>query len=186
MNAPTCAAGVAPPTAASTGTCRAGSGEHGDETLSHVGSAPHAVTDSRSLTPRLRQTVTLFCRKCREPIPADGIAYRGTSWDLTICPGCFDLETHRPDGRNDWARRKLEQRECEWCGRTCYNTHARNSQCSRFCSINCERRYLRQLSLQPVTCQCGIDFVPARRNQRHCSIACKQAAYRRRSAEART
>jgi len=137
----------------------------------------HSVTDDSTPAMRALRSVTVFCRNCGSEIHVDGTAYRGTSWDITVCESCYQSELQ--SGRSGFCKDRLVGRECEWCSRTCY-TRPGDFLISRFCSIGCQRRYLRRRKLRSLTCSCGNEFRQSRPNQLHCSQACKQRAYRER------
>ena len=130
-----------------------------------------SVTDDRPVSVTGRRNVTpLTCLDCREPIGGADVVFRDNTWDRHVCDRCHSQKT-----KINWASHR--KRICEWCGRPCY-TLPGNTLTARFCSINCQRRYLRQVRRVVATCVCGGTFVPSRRNQQHCSVACKQRAYR--------
>lgn len=137
-----------------------------------------AVTDNSGSPSAPLRNVTLSCRECHRGISLEETVYRGTRWDLTVGDCCLEF-LHRERG----YRHSREHRECEWCGRSCHTAGRRGSLLSRFCSIACQTKYLRQEARQAIECAgCGMRFVPSRGNSRHCSPACKQLAYRLRKA----
>ena len=134
----------------------------------------NSVTDNSGSKKEPLRNVTLHCRECHRSIGLKETVYRGTRWDLTVGDCCLEfLQRERRYGR------PTQRRECEWCARACYTRGRPGSLLSRFCSIACQTKYLRQNARPAIDCAgCGMRFVPRRSNQRHCSPACKQLAYR--------
>jgi DNA-directed RNA polymerase subunit RPC12/RpoP len=127
--------------------------------------------------------VTLKCVRCGQPIT--GPVHWVRTWKeseriFTPQPACLNCEPVETD--TSWAKTKII---CIECGRIIYlNTNVLGTR--RYCSIKCfnksrSRRQLlkRRSDRTGLTClQCGEKFNATRDDQRYCSVACKQKAYR--------
>lgn len=99
---------------------------------------------------------------------------------------------------NGWS--EYRQIPCKWCGELFWTQYYKSyTQCREvnrrmqlYCSDQCankakadrrKKRRERQRRMLPFECpECGQVFIPNRMDQRYCSVACKQKAYRKRKA----
>jgi len=136
---------------------------------------------------RAAQETGETCGRCGKawaaPLPvwkARVRVYR-TNFVTNVCEAC------RPK-RWDWWRGEWFDTVCRGCGRTVHSWRRMRGipvHVTRYCSKLCLCRAQadrRRKDAQPQRCACGEMFTPTRSDARHCSNACRQAAYRKRCA----
>jgi hypothetical protein len=151
----------------------------------------------------IKPVTRLSCSECHREIGEQDVVYRPFfgGYDHLFCATCFEQQRSE-DGHLYRARFRLgfnAPRQCRVCARTfvvprdarapygashgAVTYRAPESQ-RQHCSQACEakERRDRDRDLDRFCECCGHDFVPIREDQRYCSPACKQKAYRRRSA----
>ena len=135
------------------------------------------------------QATAEHCAKCQRPLKPGDPVWRASlslgrnilgGWQTCIAPVCGDC-------RSDWDRYRSALR-CEGCRRPVHDLEWR-PRASCFCSERCaavaraaRARHERRLARSSRSCErCGQTFEPKRADAKFCSVACKQAAYRRRA-----
>lgn len=88
-------------------------------------------------------------------------------------------ERQQTNGERSYKFNSIEKRTCPTCNNTFYYPAIWKK---TFCSESCQRKHRRQelkALIMPKTCPiCNTDFRPNRTDQKYCSNACKQKAYR--------
>ena len=116
------------------------------------------------------EEITMQCSQCKLPMPESKWVFVGgrficvdcymeTRYTFTVCPECkkFFLGYNRSHQI--------------YCSRQCYNTTRARKAREKRAAMRCDR-----------WCQmCSVTFTATRSDQRYCSLACKQKAYRSRA-----
>jgi hypothetical protein len=129
------------------------------------------------------------CERCHREMASSDPIYRVEASDpgayvREACAGCCAKEW-------PWARWWRAPEPCKRCGRPVISDKRRKRPKHITCSHECRKAVYVAISrerrrrgwVKALACAlCGASFMPKRSDARYCSVACKQKAFRRRTA----